>query len=58
MDKQAAAKIIKDTFERPFDRGQFVSFTRNLLNHFDDSRNFTYQATVLASGIQVLLKMA
>ena len=47
MDRQAAAKIIRDTFERPFDRGQFVSFTRNLLNHFDDSRNFTYQGNYI-----------
>jgi hypothetical protein len=47
MDRQTAAKIIKDTFERPFDRGQFVYFTRNLLNHLDDSRNFTYQGSYI-----------
>lgn len=40
MDKQAAAKIIKDTFERPFDRGQFVHFAKNLLNKIDESKAF------------------
>ena len=40
MDKQAAAKIIKDTFEKPFDRGQFVHFAKNLLNKIDESKAF------------------
>ncbi len=42
MDKQAATKIIRGTFENPFDKGRFVHFTRNLLNHLDESRNFIY----------------
>jgi len=47
MDRQAAAKIIRDTFENPFDKGQFVHFSRNLLNHIDDSSNFTYQGSYI-----------
>ena len=41
MDKQAAIKIIRDTFESSFDKGRFASFARNLLNHLDESSNFT-----------------
>lgn len=40
MDKQAAAKIIRNTFEKPFDKGQFIHFVRNLLNRIDESKAF------------------
>ena len=40
MDKQAAVKIIRDTFENSFNRTQFVHFARNLLNKIDESKAF------------------
>jgi len=33
MGKQAAAGIIRDTFENPFGKGRFVHFVKNLLNN-------------------------
>jgi type I restriction-modification system DNA methylase subunit len=35
MDKQTAVKIIRDTFERPFDKGQYVYFVKNLFNKIE-----------------------
>jgi len=40
MDKQAAAKIIGDTFENPFDKARFVHFIKNLLNNIDETKAF------------------
>ena len=40
MDKQAAGKIIRDTFESPFDKGRFVHFVKNLLNKIDETKAF------------------
>lgn len=37
MDKQQAARLIKETFEKPFDKGQFAQFAKNLLNHVEDA---------------------
>jgi len=52
MDKQTAARIIEDTFERPFEKAYFVSFAKNLLNHFDDSSNFTYQGSYIPDAYE------
>ena len=35
MDKQQARTIIKDTFEKPFDKVRFTSFIKNLMNRID-----------------------
>jgi len=32
MDKQSAIKLIRETFEDSFDKGQFVYFINNFLN--------------------------
>ena len=37
MDKQQAKDIVRGTLEKPFDKGQFTHFIRNLLNHLDES---------------------
>ncbi|PIU56908.1 MAG: restriction endonuclease [Chloroflexi bacterium CG07_land_8_20_14_0_80_45_17] len=47
MDKQTAAKIIRDTFEKPFDKGRFINFSKNLVNFLDDSSNFVYQGNYI-----------
>ena len=36
MSKKHAIELVRDTFEAPFERGQFVRFVRELLNSFDD----------------------
>ena len=40
MDKQQAQNIVRETFEKPFDRERFVYFIKNLLNRIDDSKAF------------------
>ena len=42
MDKEHAKKIIKDTFEQAFNKGQFTGFVKNLLNRIDED-TFSYQ---------------
>ncbi|HDR51012.1 MAG TPA: class I SAM-dependent DNA methyltransferase [Mariniphaga anaerophila] len=46
MDKQQAQKIIKETFERPFNKDRFIKFVKNLLNRIDDAP-FTYQGNYI-----------
>ena len=36
MSKKHAVELVRDTFEAPFERGQFIRFVRELLNSFDD----------------------
>ncbi len=52
MDKQAAAKIIRDTFEKPFDKGRFITFSKNLVNYLDDSKNFTYRGNIIPDAYE------
>jgi len=40
MDKQTAVRIIRDTFESPFDKARFVDFIKNLLNKIDENKAF------------------
>lgn len=40
MEKQAAAKLIKDALQNPFDRERFVYLVKNLLNKIDESKAF------------------
>lgn len=49
MDKQQAQNIIKETFERPFDKGLFAGFIKNLLNSFDETKAF--HARVQLEGV-------
>ncbi len=36
MSKTHAIKIVRDTFESPFERGRYINFVRELLNSFED----------------------
>jgi len=45
MDKQAAVKIIRDTFEKPFDKGRFITLVKT------SSIIWTTQRTLLIEGI-------
>jgi len=40
MDKPAAARIIRDAFENPFDKGRFAYLVKNLLNDIDETKAF------------------
>ncbi len=37
MDKDSAKKLIRETFERSFERDRFIYFAKNLLNKIDES---------------------
>jgi Alw26I/Eco31I/Esp3I family type II restriction m6 adenine DNA methyltransferase len=52
MDKQTATKIIKDTFENPFDKGRFINLSKNLVKHLDSSKNFTYQGNIIPDAYE------
>lgn len=42
MDKRQAADLIRETFEKPFDKGQFIRFIKELLNRIEEAP-FSYQ---------------
>ncbi len=47
MDKQSAVKLIRDTFESPFDKGWFINLSKNLVKNIETSKNFTYQGNII-----------
>lgn len=42
MDKNAAATLIKDTLQQPFDKARYTAFVKNLLNTIDEEKAFSY----------------
>ncbi len=42
MDRQAAIRLIGDTFNFPFDEGRFRNFAINLLNDVNEQKSFDY----------------
>ncbi len=46
MDNSSNAKLIKDTFKKPFDKGHFSQFVKNLLNTLDPS-TFVYRGNYI-----------
>lgn len=47
MDKPAAARLIKETFQGAYDRSRFVHFVKNLLNHMEESEQFIYRGNYI-----------
>lgn len=43
MQLESAKKLIRDTFQNPFDEGMFRVFIKNLFNDIDESKAFSYQ---------------
>jgi len=37
MNRDAAKKLVRETFQNPFDKELFYRFTKELLNHFEDA---------------------
>ncbi|MBU2615037.1 MAG: class I SAM-dependent DNA methyltransferase, partial [Elusimicrobia bacterium] len=40
MDKTSAIKLVQDTFQKPFNKEQFIPFIKNILNKLDESKAF------------------
>ncbi len=47
MDRPAAVRLIRNTFENSFDKGRFVDLARNLIKHLDESGNFSLQGNYI-----------
>jgi len=52
MNRQAAANIISDTFDHPFDEARFQRFVLNLLNDFDSSKTFDYYGAYIPDSFK------
>lgn len=52
MDRQAALKLITQTFDAPFDAGRFTYFARNLLNKFDESKAAAWRGAYIADSFK------
>jgi hypothetical protein len=52
MERPAAVKIIKDTFESSFDKGRFINLSKNLVKYLDSSKNFTYQGNIIPDAYE------
>ncbi|MBM4447378.1 MAG: class I SAM-dependent DNA methyltransferase [Chloroflexi bacterium] len=56
MDKQTAIRIIRDTFESPFDKARFIYFTKNLLNKIDETKAFHIQGHYIPESFRDYVK--
>jgi type I restriction-modification system DNA methylase subunit len=52
MEKNAAVKIIKETFENPFSKERFISLAKNLVKNLDTSGNFIYQGNIIPDAYE------
>jgi type I restriction-modification system DNA methylase subunit len=52
MERQAAVKLIRDTFESSFDKGRFINLSKNLFKYLDGSKNFTYQGNIIPDAYE------
>ena len=55
MNKDFARQLIKKTFQNPFDKGRFVYFFKNLLNHFEDAP-FIYRGNFIPDAYKPYIK--
>jgi len=51
MNKEQAKRVIKGTFEAPFDKKKFVTFIKNLLNHIEESP-FIYRGNIIPDAFE------
>jgi len=47
MDKESAKKLIRNTFQNSFNKNDFIYFTKNLLNRYDETKAFHARGYVL-----------
>lgn len=55
MDTQQAQRIIRDTFESPFEKSKFIRFIKNLLNRMDES-SFSYQGNYIPDAYKPTIR--
>ena len=47
MSKESAKKLVRETFQNPFNKERYVYFLRNLLNAFDEEKTFEYHGSYI-----------
>lgn len=52
MDSSQARSLIRETFTQSFDKARFRHFTRNLLNHVDESKAQTWNKTYIKDAFK------
>ncbi|MBM3290640.1 MAG: class I SAM-dependent DNA methyltransferase, partial [Candidatus Hydrogenedentes bacterium] len=52
MTPQQARAAVADTFPKPFSRGKFLEFTRNLLNRFDETKAAQWNTTYVKAAFK------
>ncbi len=52
MNPEQARARVADTFPRPFNKGKFLEFTRNLLNKFDESKAQAWNPTYVKDAFK------
>ena len=56
MDKESAKKLITDTFQSSFDKEKFIYFTKNLLNRYDETKEFYLQGCYIPKAFKNFIK--
>jgi len=56
MDKEQAYRTIKNTFESSFDKIKFINFIKNLLNRYDESKEFHLQGCYIPKAFKNFIK--
>ncbi|MDI6784113.1 MAG: class I SAM-dependent DNA methyltransferase, partial [bacterium] len=52
MDKPTATKIIRDTFEQPFNKAQYTLFVKELFNHLTETPETVYQGNLIPNAFK------
>ncbi len=52
MDKTSAIKLIKDTFQNPFDKERYFYFIKNLLNHIEETPSTIYRGNIIPDAYE------
>ncbi len=52
MTHEQAVRLIRDTFEKPFERDRFRTFTKNLLNHVEDTPQTVYRGNLIPDAFE------
>ena len=56
MDKESARRLIKDTFQNPFDKNRFIYFIKNILNRYDGSKTFRLHGCYIPDSFKDYIK--
>jgi type I restriction-modification system DNA methylase subunit len=52
MNRDEAARLIKETFDNPFDEDRFRLFSKNLFNDLDESKAFAYHGQYIPDAFK------